>query len=192
MPRRNCHWSGVSSIHLPLRASMACFGTEISTQLPVSAAKIVWGSSVRAPAKARERLFNMRTSLGSDAPLVVPLLTEPSDRPVADQRFVDHKHYPESVTKNYAKPGRRRNAAGSAVKRLNGLIKYWADAAQIITGSRQDTDFGRYLLASETWHSKASIAAAVAGAVSRRKERPRRAVVQVVDPFGPETSDPLD
>src|SRR5271166_4240142 len=134
MPRRNCHWSGVSSIHLPLRASMACFGTEISTQLPVSAAKIVWGSSVRAPANARERLFNMRTSLGSDAPLVVPLLTEPSDRPVADQRFVDHKHYPESVTKNYAKPGRRRKAAGSAVKRLNGLIKYWADAAQIITG----------------------------------------------------------
>src|ERR1700722_2361482 len=62
MPRRNSHCSGVNWIHLPLRASMACLGTETSTHSLLSAAATIWGKTAKAPANARERMLNMRTS----------------------------------------------------------------------------------------------------------------------------------
>src|SRR5271166_5629950 len=63
MPRRNCHWSDVSSIHLPWRASAACLGTEASTQRAApSAAWTIWGRTARPTANARARLLNMGTS----------------------------------------------------------------------------------------------------------------------------------
>src|SRR5271169_5612823 len=77
MPRRNSHWSGVSSIHLPLFASTAFLGTETSTQWAASAAKTMWGRTVKAPANARVRLLNMRTSFSRSLFGCFPLLTEP-------------------------------------------------------------------------------------------------------------------
>src|SRR5580704_12057668 len=63
MPRRNCHCSDVSSVHLPWRASAACLGTETSTQRAApSAASTTWGRTARPTANARARLLNMGAS----------------------------------------------------------------------------------------------------------------------------------
>src|SRR5882757_179601 len=63
MPRRNCHCSDVSSIHLPWRASTACLGAEVSTQrAALSPAWTIWGRTARPTANARARLLNMGTS----------------------------------------------------------------------------------------------------------------------------------
>src|ERR1700721_4337842 len=63
MPRRNCHCSDVSSIHLPWRASAACLGAEVSTQrAALSPAWTIWGRTARPTANARARLLNMGTS----------------------------------------------------------------------------------------------------------------------------------
>src|ERR1700733_12608949 len=63
MPRRNCHCSDVSSIHLPWRASAACLGAETSTQrAALSPAWTIWGRTARPTANARARLLNMGTS----------------------------------------------------------------------------------------------------------------------------------
>ena len=86
MPRRNSHCSGVSWIHLPWWVSIAAFGTEMSTHWPFSPANASRGTIAAATAKARKRLFNMRTSLRSDAlvgcfPLLtnLPIVLSPTD-----------------------------------------------------------------------------------------------------------------
>src|SRR5277367_961016 len=63
MPRRNCHCSDVSSIHLPWRASAACLGNEASTQrAALSPAWTIWGRAARPAASPKARLLNMGTS----------------------------------------------------------------------------------------------------------------------------------